>query len=103
QTPPSPDTCSLSLDDALPIWLGQRKSTGAPFGRSCANTISTLRLTARRQVSKSTLPERPRCIPGRWQAVSLRVMPHRPSDLKHPDRKSTRLNSSHVKNSYAVF
>src|SRR6266699_3732372 len=35
--------------------------------------------------------------------LSLGVSPHAPYTVSGPDRKSTRLNSSHVRSSYAVF
>src|SRR5690625_6269044 len=41
-----------------------------------------------------------------WQGHSRRHLPHRTDNRTSPrsrDRKSTRLNSSHVANSYAVF
>src|SRR5690606_42089275 len=39
--------------------------------------------------------------PARWHAISGRII--RPVRLFRTDRKSTRLNSSHVKISYAIF
>src|SRR6266496_6100092 len=38
-----------------------------------------------------------------WQRVLVARHPSRPSLTDYIDRKSTRLNSSHVENSYAVF
>src|SRR5690625_6084525 len=55
-----------------------------------------------RSVRKSDLPLRPAGRPG----TAVRGSPHRrcrPLDHVPQDRKSTRLNSSHVAISYAVF
>src|SRR3989442_4743437 len=38
-----------------------------------------------------------------WLAIRLSCRSNPPSETKNTDRKSTRLNSSHVRISYAVF
>src|SRR3712207_8907302 len=70
---------TLSLHDALPIcWGSTREST-------CSSTRTT-----------GCVPDgRSRTRRPRWSASG----PHAPT----PDRKSTRLNSSHANISYAVF
>src|SRR5690606_41726486 len=77
---------TLSLHDALPIYLlqdvfGQQDAAGVP-----ARKLMALQVT--RLCGAGLL-----CGAGRRRLLAL-----------HPgDRKSTRLNSSHVKISYAVF
>src|SRR3989454_4247745 len=67
---------TLSLHDALPICIGRTPSTRRPFARS----------------------ERVACDAGR------RATRHSAAPQERPqDRKSTRLNSSHLVISYAVF
>src|SRR5262245_62693548 len=83
--PATTDTHTLSLHDALPIWRcrgGGRRSAKARSGHgTCGRTI------ARRASRACTLQG------GRLDRV-----------LRHePDRKSTRLNSSHLGISYSVF
>src|SRR2546430_17660269 len=79
---------TLSLHDALPIWpigrsrgcIGRWPRTGG--SASCCPSAHHIHPTTRRQSSRNaTLRKRSRC----------------------QDRKSTRLNSSHSQNSYAVF
>src|SRR5690606_41807596 len=85
------DVDTLSLHDALPICPEEtachrrrRDRVGAWLGVAAARQRG-----ARRRVSR---PHRTRS--------RRRNGPQLPA---HPDRKSTRLNSSHVKISYAVF
>src|SRR5690606_40753728 len=78
QSPPPPEIHTLSLHDALPISLSEFKEGGAVLAEVGDRSPS------RDDESES------------------------PGDGKHAesrdeDRKSTRLNSSHVKISYAVF
>src|SRR5437870_10924784 len=83
-TAPSPSsTYPLSLHDALPICPSRRGGgTGVPGRRR---------------------GRRPRRIPR--DAPACRDQPAHPANLHRGirDRKSTRLNSSHVATSYAVF
>src|SRR3712207_8472971 len=69
---------TLSLHDALPIWP---------------------QLTRARVPSPPRSQETPHAVTP--QKAEPRHQPHRPG--QHPDRKSTRLNSSHANISYAVF
>src|SRR5690349_23409913 len=79
----TPELYTLSLHDALPIYRPRRRHRPHQRPRPVANSPpspSTARHTARRPSSTSGTP------------------PTEPVD-----RKSTRLNSSHVEISYAVF
>src|SRR5690606_40417925 len=98
-TAPAPtDTYTLSLHDALPI--SKARIIPPRHVQEAAADHGPRRVIFHRQALK------PR---GRLQpAVDERL--HRPPPRvgvaavrQHPDRKSTRLNSSHVKISYAVF
>src|SRR5207302_9917306 len=88
--PPTTEPSTLSLHDALPIWTGtgwrdRRNRRARPTGPARAggrNRHAELRL----HIGRRELHRR-HAVPG---AV-------------RQDRKSTRLNSSHVKISYAVF
>src|SRR5690606_41304699 len=77
--PSSTDIYTLSLHDALPIYTGIFLQK--PFLRLSVNVSI-------RRIAQSTM-----------SAHTSKPSP--PS--RKPDRKSTRLNSSHVKISYAVF
>src|SRR5699024_12280171 len=89
---PPPCGFSLSLHDALPIWLlGQeRRGDGAEQLTDAAVGAVLVRDRVRGTGGES----RHRCPPP------LHLVPGPPP---RPDRKSTRLNSSHVSRSYAVF
>src|SRR5699024_11471557 len=87
--PPCPTaTYTLSLHDALPIWehLGQcrrvRALQGRPDGHKRLSDVQD-KAAARRDAGVCGM------------SVRLHALPL--------DRKSTRLNSSHVSSSYAVF
>src|SRR5690606_42073955 len=100
--PRSTEVSTLSLHDALPILIedmlverwrsfsclsfGETEEIDHPFGLMPANEIATdhVRLQVCRQIAGIDL----------FVPELVRV---------EPDRKSTRLNSSHVKISYAVF
>src|SRR5690606_41999549 len=73
--------CTLSLHDALPIY-------SPPAGTAARGTLQFY--------SDSSRPEPA----GHLECGRSR---HGHPDRHSPDRKSTRLNSSHVKISYAVF
>src|SRR5207249_12184560 len=92
--PPTPETYTLSLHDALPIY---RESGGGPVRRSG-------RARRRPRQRPARLPFRPGRphVHGRRRAhlSHVRAGAGGAEDL---DRKSTRLNSSHVSSSYAVF
>src|SRR5690606_41305092 len=85
--PPTPNP-PLSLHDALPILEATRRSWTSrerPRLRSAPCLASS---ASRTPVRQST----------RYPSSSPQAVP-----ASSPDRKSTRLNSSHVKISYAVF
>src|SRR5690606_40348832 len=87
--PPTPDTDTLSLHDALPISTASAPNSSAPAIRPASGSSAKngTRLGATK-VRDSTTP-----------ATSGRTS----TNTAVQDRKSTRLNSSHVKISYAVF
>src|SRR5690606_41305859 len=80
--------CALSLHDALPIFEANR-SDGPGEGRR----VRRLRFRSTSSVHRHSPRHRLWSDPSPAATVLHTV----------PDRKSTRLNSSHVKNSYAVF
>src|SRR5690606_41626987 len=95
---PSTGPASLSLHDALPIstvdafprrlwWSRRRRGSGAT--NVAGGTTRASGATGQRARVARVLDNR------RW--------PREPAAHANPDRKSTRLNSSHVKISYAGF
>src|SRR5690606_42018603 len=91
---------TLSLHDALPIWqLAHLRAVGADRGNETveARIVVEQRLAARSrgddEIELREFERRRRCA-----ALEPAL-----ADLPGQDRKSTRLNSSHVKISYAVF
>src|SRR5690606_41308520 len=98
---PPPAAPTTSLHDALPIWLGvpaehdehdtYRKQQEA--GQSPHRTELTDDKT--RQHERDKHPEH--------QGAELQAAPAVDLFAREIDRKSTRLNSSHVKSSYAAF
>src|SRR5690606_39679786 len=94
---PSAQTSTLPLHDALPIYRRQRflPGLGAP-GAAPDRTEET-------QLGTGQLPHGTPRLPAPGKLVRP-VPPHLRTLRTHlEDRKSTRLNSSHVKISYAVF
>src|SRR5690606_41519902 len=92
-------TPALSLHDALPIWPG-RAERDLHRERDAARAAAAYRGTAARRArarapAASQLERGSGTVPC-GPAARLRRLPE-------ADRKSTRLNSSHVKISYAVF
>src|SRR5699024_12366693 len=92
--PPPPATSPLSLHDALPILIGATR-LGRPERRCCAaSPHGPFRPTVARRDE------------GRHDQFHRALDPTTAQsyhDVTRPDRKSTRLNSSHVSISYAVF
>src|SRR5690606_41481918 len=102
-TPPhSTRFYTLSLHDALPISSWRHKS---PAGRRRANRVSHRRHQALRLIAlscrSSTSHDYARIALSRVVTGRNAAVPG--SGTLDVDRKSTRLNSSHVKISYAVF
>src|SRR5207302_10431168 len=91
-SPPPPESCTLSLHDALPI-----SDQGHPAGQRLPGQPHGLEdeRDARQRVDHRQ--------PVHVRRPAHRAADHRPFALDELDRKSTRLNSSHVKISYAVF
>src|SRR5690606_39478076 len=89
--PAPPHTSTLSLHDALPIWPPRvrppapRRPRRGRAGRGPAGPGADLLRRGR--------------LRRRQRGVARVAAPRQPPE----DRKSTRLNSSHVKTSYAVF
>src|SRR2546430_210657 len=89
----------LPLPDAFPIGPSLR----AAYERATSNSRAASVDPNRRAFASSSVPEAPgpsaraRCS----SAIRLRIARSEP--LERPDRKSTRLNSSHSQNSYAAF
>src|SRR5437660_12878803 len=89
-TPPStPEIYTLSLHDALPISRG--------FAQAWVNTYRTVFSGRGKWMSRAQARPEHRVVS---QAGFRGLYAVTPDD---PDRKSTRLNSSHVAISYAVF
>src|SRR5436309_723772 len=99
--PATPYVSTLSLHDALPISTRRLERARARFGRriAYARKRSGRRASARRPPHKRAAR---RSGDGRGCGSRLRCHHHRRGGRRQ-DRKSTRLNSSHVKISYAVF
>src|SRR5690606_41433135 len=100
--PPTPGIYTLSLHDALPIYCGLRRWKGREaMGTSPASSAGCPRAGA------TAVPSAPGIHvlnTSRQPCSELRRGNHLGRiRLARPDRKSTRLNSSHVKISYAVF
>src|SRR5207249_8146428 len=93
--PPRAEACTLSLRDALPICArGHRlRIARCPLGGGLRPNVAS---EARRR-GRGHLPAR-LAAGGRGPGPD-----HQPRDEQVGDRKSTRLNSSHVSISYAVF
>src|SRR5690606_40820936 len=93
--PPPTDIYTLSLHDALPI--SEDAHGGTPLGGQRAWPPARAMASAMcRQVAK-----RRQAPTTSRQAILETAMDL--NDILRSDRKSTRLNSSHVKISYAVF
>src|SRR5207302_11403857 len=80
--PPPTEISTLSLHDALPIFADRKPRCASRATSGRARAYSALRGGS---------------AAGVWAAASAK------RSAPPPDRKSTRLNSSHVKISYAVF
>src|SRR5690606_39859005 len=85
---------SLSLHDALPIYFK------FPNPIRLYNIKSPVKHRAN-HIPKTTKPKGIKKVP-KTKSQGL-LLPKRNTRKAWQDRKSTRLNSSHVKNSYAVF
>src|SRR5690606_40462280 len=90
---------TLSLHDALPIFFPEGKSTFPDLWNGDANKQIEALWIYLREIDQTRLPV------GMEDDTNYELVPaDRPILLRtFIDRKSTRLNSSHVKISYAVF
>src|SRR5207249_12023348 len=100
-TPLAPYISTLSLHDALPIWSYKPTSLGDGSSHSVSALPSAaprlLRNTVPKLQSDPTITVQIRIRADTQPQFSVVV------ELRSEDRKSTRLNSSHVSISYAVF
>src|SRR5690242_21621666 len=92
------DQCGARLETACPN-CGESNRHGAKFCRNCGHTITEIVTTA------ATAPGVP--APGtyvpKYLAEKILATRHTLEGERKQDRKSTRLNSSHMSISYAVF
>src|SRR5690606_41660619 len=93
--PPALYSPLFSLHAALPISPTLHGSAGSAVGHAPA---SSSRIHPRIRWAGQRTKERKLAAP--WSAIGASTLPPR---QRSRDRKSTRLNSSHVKISYAVF
>src|SRR5205807_9989448 len=97
-TPPTPETSPLSLHDALPI-----SSTVWPFGKSALVLPVPCHESVHPPVWMEKLSAPFPTTRILWLRARGRTFPLFLSRTAERDRKSTRLNSSHLVISYAVF
>src|SRR5690606_40396258 len=88
---------TLSLHDALPISLRDLVLEPAPLIVGIIELAECIGELVTEHEELESLGE------ARVVAVRLGQRRERAREVEHEDRKSTRLNSSHVKISYAVF
>src|SRR5690606_41565549 len=97
--PSTTDIHTLSLHDALPISSGNHAETAGPPQQPDQSTMDR----RRRPIPACRLRGIGRSAGTLWLEM-VEEAKHRPAaSADGTDRKSTRLNSSHVKISYAVF
>src|SRR5699024_11543835 len=93
--PPPPPTSTLSLHDALPISI--QLTTYASYAGMMRSAILPYFLERDIRLEQLTAKDIQDFYSFQLQRVSANTVIH------YQDRKSTRLNSSHVSISYAVF
>src|SRR5207249_638467 len=99
--PSAPQSYSLSLHDALPI---SKKTAFSPISISTIRNSSSTSATTSSFPPISLLPTWSfTCKPSRKSCAPASQKRLRAKSRKSQDRKSTRLNSSHVSISYAVI
>src|SRR5688500_19857732 len=89
---------ALSLHDALPIWV--ESEDGLKVGRDVAPHLGPMLNLERIQ---AVLVDAHDLVGGAERGHDLGGRGREAHDAVFPDRKSTRLNSSHLVTSYAVF
>src|SRR5690606_40510548 len=92
---------SISLHDALPILIPESAADWGVTVRSAEKLAAALREHREEAMLYRTLTTLRRDVPIHESLEDLEWKGY--DDARFPDRKSTRLNSSHVKISYAVF
>src|SRR5207253_11515416 len=101
-TPPTPEISTLSLHDALPIWPHARPKSGmAPEGAIPGNRFVAETQQTTPPAWLVTADEAQLILEAAF--LPNACMAERQTTTTSADRKSTRLNSSHVAISYAVF
>src|SRR5690606_40737533 len=95
--PDSTVTFTLSLHDALPIWYKQNK-----LEELNSNSVDYNSLT-KEQTNQLSGEPLSNSVDINYKRNSLYTLMISDTSNEYLDRKSTRLNSSHVKISYAVF
>src|SRR5690606_41830359 len=98
--PPPPRTSTLSLHDALPISCDSLRRCQFRGFATTPPRLTTLVTVPQQHRPRERFHHRP--VMPRQLAPPLVIQPQRELAPRR-DRKSTRLNSSHVKISYAVF
>src|SRR5437870_11367614 len=88
------ETASLSLHDALPIFTGRKRDQKVYYKHT--GFIGGIKERTAKEILEGRFPERV------VEKAIERMIPRGPLG-RVQDRKSTRLNSSHVASSYAVF
>src|SRR5690606_41644132 len=102
-TPATTPTCTLSLHDALPIFTREAHSAVIAASRAAVTPEHRRRVQEtflRTAASLGIVSVHENAAPGISSEEDLAGLIELGT---RPDRKSTRLNSSHVKISYAVF
>src|SRR5205807_10605244 len=97
--PPPIQLYTLSLHDALPILQHWRLSLPRFLLQVCLRAIRLGRSSSSVATASRRTTPAPRSCSGVWRLRRLQ----RRFARRSPDRKSTRLNSSHLVISYAVF
>src|SRR5690606_41470662 len=100
--PPPTASSARSLHDALPILCIDKAGKGGNAMSSREEALEKLRAQIAAQREKLD----PKVLKAAQRAAEIAQNPQKSPDSLIPydrDRKSTRLNSSHVKISYAVF
>src|SRR5690606_41866287 len=94
EMPATPDTYTHSLHDALPIFYQEKLISLTKKGKTGADEIKQMMADLRANPPQSL---------GGIKVKEIRDYSTSTAHILYEDRKSTRLNSSHVKISYAVF
>src|SRR5439155_24702575 len=99
--PATPPTSTLSLHDALPIWLRAAEPGLSLIAPDLQLQVPVRFLTAEWSTGAGSAPAYPAEAVQAFRDALDVLVTVRP--VTRTDRKSTRLNSSHVASSYAGF